>query len=83
VEELIGPYSINTMPHQTAMAFYDHGVAETSIEDGIDQVPEVIKKLKSYGVDVDAVCDDLQKEGVRAFSESFKSLINSIDKKTK
>lgn len=81
VEELIGPDSINTMPHQTLAAFYDHGAAKTSIENGMSQAPEVVKKLKFFGIDVDAVCNDLQKEGVKAFSESFKSLIDSINKK--
>ena len=83
VEELIGPDSINTMPHQTVMGFYDHGVAKPTIENGMDQAPVLIKELKSLGIDVDAVCDNLQKEGVKAFSDSFKSLINSIDKKIK
>ncbi len=81
VEELIGPDSINTMPHQTVMAFYDHGIAKPTIENGMDRVHPLIKKLQSFGIDVDAVCDNLQKEGVKAFSESFKSLIDSIQKK--
>lgn len=81
IEELVGPDSINTIPHQTVMAFYDHGIAKPAIENGMDQAPLLIKKLKSLGVDVDAICDNLQKEGVKSFSDSFKSLIESIHKK--
>jgi transaldolase len=64
VEELIGPNSINTMPHQTVMAFYDHGVVKTAIENDMDQALEVIKKLQAYGIDVNEVCQERQKEGV-------------------
>lgn len=81
VEELIGPYTINTMPHQTVMAFYDHGVVKSVIEDGADQAPAVLKQLKDIGIDVDSICKELQTEGVKSFTDSFTSLIKSIEKK--
>lgn len=81
VEELMGPYSINTMPHQTALAFYEHGVVKSTIEEGIDEAKNVLTKLKDHDIDIDSVCNELQKEGVRAFSDSFNSLIASIEKK--
>lgn len=83
VEELIGPHSINTMPHQTVLAFYEHGIVKPAIEDGLNEARTALNELKSFGVDIDVVCDGLQKEGVKAFSDSFNSLIGSIEKKMK
>lgn len=81
VEELIGPDTINTMPHQTVLAFYDHGVVKPAIDRGLDEAKKVISDLRSLGIDVDNVCEDLQKEGVKAFCDSFNSLIGSVEKK--
>lgn len=81
VEELIGPHSINTMPHQTVLAFYEHGIAKPAIEEGVDEAVKLLTELKSLGIDIDAVCNELQKEGIKTFSDSFTSLVNSIEKK--
>ncbi|MEI8176087.1 MAG: transaldolase [Candidatus Omnitrophota bacterium] len=83
VEELIGPDTINTMPHQTLMAFYDHGIVKTTLDSGIEGARKVFKELDMFGISVDRVCVDLQKDGVKAFVESFNSLIHSIEKKMK
>lgn len=83
VEELIGPDTINTMPHQTVLAFYDHGVVKNTIEDKADEAQKLFGKLSSFGINIDEICAALQKEGVKSFAESFKSLIASIDKKIK
>jgi transaldolase/glucose-6-phosphate isomerase len=69
------------MPHQTALAFRDHGVVKPSVDIGIDEAKRVIKDLSALGIDVSKVCEDLQKEGVKAFVDSFNSLISSIAKK--
>lgn len=81
VEELIGPDSINTMPHQTVLAFHDHGLVRPAIEDDTDGAKRVLAELKSLGIDISGICESLQKEGVEAFSRSFVSLIDSIEKK--
>ena len=83
VEELIGPHSINTMPHQTVLAFHDHGIVRPAIEEDLGAAKKILSKLKSLGIDVNAICDELQKDGVKAFSDSFNSLINAIGKKAK
>lgn len=70
VEELIGPYTINTMPHQTVLAFYDHGAAMHTIENGIAESKKVLAELTARGINMDSVCDDLQKEGIKAFADS-------------
>jgi transaldolase len=83
VEELIGPHSINTMPHQTVLAFYKHGVVRPRIEEGLDKVKMIFDDLNSIGININDICSQLQKEGIKAFSDSFNSLIASIEKKIK
>ena len=37
VEELIGPYTVNTMPEETIQAFQDHGDVADTLEQGLDK----------------------------------------------
>ncbi|NQU73997.1 MAG: transaldolase [Candidatus Omnitrophica bacterium] len=83
VEELIGPHSINTIPHQTVFSFYDHGLVKPTIEEGIAEAKEVLDELNALGIDIEKVCDELQEAGVKAFIGSFNSLIKSIEEKVK
>ncbi|MCX5716257.1 MAG: transaldolase [Candidatus Omnitrophica bacterium] len=83
VEELIGPDTINTMPHQTVIAFHDHGVVNSNIGQGPDEAKKIRGELRSFGIDINDVCENLQKEGVKAFIDSFNSLIGSIGKKAR
>lgn len=81
VEELIGPETVNTMPHQTLAAFVEHGVAKSTITKDVATAVAVEGKLKGLGIDVDGILDFLQTDGVKKFSESFRALNESISKK--
>ena len=74
VQELIGPDSVNTMPPKTIDAFRDHGVARRTIDEGIDEARRVLGSLAEAGISIDAVTDQLQKDGVEAFSRSFNEI---------
>jgi transaldolase/glucose-6-phosphate isomerase len=71
VQELIGPDSVNTMPPATIDAFRDHGVARRTIDEGIEDARRVLDGLADAGISLDAITDNLQAEGVEAFSKSF------------
>ena len=81
VEELIAPDSINTLPEVTINAFRDHGQAKTTITDGLKEAERVFPELKSMGIDIREVTDQLEKEGVQLFSDSFFALLKEISKK--
>lgn len=81
VTELIGRKTVNTIPLATLKAFQDHGVARTALGKGVEEATSVIKGLKSFGVDIDAVCQQIQDEGVKAFADSYDTLIAAIEKK--
>lgn len=81
VTELIAKDTVNTIPSDTLMAFMDHGIIKESVTGDASESLEILRKLKSYGIDIDTVCAELLDKGVKAFSDSFKSLLKSLDKK--
>jgi transaldolase len=78
VEELIGPYTVNTMPEETIEAFQDHGRVEDRLEQSVDEAKRLLDDLREAGVDYDDVTDTLEKEGVQKFTDSFVELKQGI-----
>ena len=74
VEELIGPDTVNTLPVVTLEAFRDHGEPRASITEGLDAAEAAMAALAEIGIDMDAVTDRLQTDGVAAFAASFDQL---------
>lgn len=81
IEELIGPDSVNTVPPKTLVAFAEHGKAEITIDKGLDAARSQMKSLQSLGISIDQVTQELEDEGVKAFSDAFAVLIASIQEK--
>src|SRR4029079_13567046 len=83
VEALAAPFTINTMPDKTLLAFADHGeVGEPLPADGGD-AEEVLAEFEAAGVDVSELAARLQREGAEAFDKSWKELLRSIDEKSR
>jgi len=83
VDTLIGPDTVNTMPPDTIKAFIDHGKVKSTLNEGIDEARAQLKKLKELGIDINKITDKLLVDGVKSFSDSFESLINSLKDKVK
>ncbi len=81
VEELIAPDSINTLPEATIRAFKDHGQAKITIRDDLEDAKKLFPEMKSIGIDIHDVTEQLEKEGVQLFSDSFFALLKEIAKK--
>jgi transaldolase len=81
VEELIAPDSINTMPEATIEAFKNHGQAKITIGDHLEEAERLFQELKSVGIEINDVTEQLESEGVKLFSDSFFSLLKEIAKK--
>jgi transaldolase len=78
VEALAAPFTINTMPDKTLLAFADHGeVREPLPADGGD-AEEVLTRLNDAGIDTDALATRLQEEGKEAFDKSWRELLETI-----
>jgi len=81
VEELIGPNSVNTLPETTIKAFKEHGRAKITIYDGLEEAERVFPNLHSLGIEIDQITDQLEKEGVKLFADSFDALLKEIANK--
>lgn len=82
VETLVGKDSVNTLPQATWEALLDHGqVRPDTVEEGVQKARGVVDRLKDLGIDVHAVCDKLQRDGVKAFVSSFESLMAVLEGK--
>lgn len=78
VSTLVGPNTVNTMPPATYRAYRDHGHPSMTIDDRVAEAESVLSQLRGLGIDLDAVTDQLEVEGVRSFMESFDSLLGTI-----
>lgn len=81
VEELIGPDSINTLPETTIEAFRDHGRPGVTIGEHLVEAERLFQELRSFGIEIEEVTDQLEHEGVKLFYDSFISLLNEISQK--
>jgi transaldolase len=80
VEELIGPATVNTMPEATFEAFRDHGRVALSLQKDVDGARRVLDQLAMQGVDVAAITQELEDEGVAGFAKSFRESIEHLGK---
>lgn len=78
VDELIGPATINTMPVATLEAFRDHGRVELTLQKDVEGARRVLDQLATYGVDLAAITQELEDEGVAAFAKSFRESIGHL-----
>ncbi|HNQ76557.1 MAG TPA: transaldolase [Pseudothauera hydrothermalis] len=75
VEPLIGAETINTLPDATLAALLDHGKVANTLDQGLDQAVECFQALQELGIDMQAIGETLQNEGLRQFEEAFASLL--------
>ncbi len=78
VDELIGKHTVNTVPPQTLQAFKDHGEVQLTIEKDLDGAHQAFSNLEAVGISIEKVTQELEQEGVQAFSESYNSLDNTV-----
>ncbi len=84
VDSLIGPNSVNTLPEPTLEAFDDHGTPARRVDTVVDiaEAHRVWGQLKAVGVDMDAVADVLEGEGVASFVKSFEELLATMQSRS-
>ena len=81
VDTLIGPDTVNTMPEATLDEFERAGRVTRSIDADLDEAAAVLDRLGAMGVSIDDVTEQLEQEGVDSFSESFRDLLGSLERK--
>ncbi len=78
VDQLIAPYTVNTMPLATINAFADHGTVPGATA-RIDPTAD-LDALKAVGIDMTAVTQQLLDDGITLFADAMTSLLAGIDK---
>ncbi len=81
VDNLIGAHTINTLPPKTIDAFRDHGTVAATLEQDLDQARDVMSQLTEVGVRMDKVVQQLQGDGVEAFANDFRRLLEAVEGK--
>lgn len=81
VDELIGPDTVNTLPDNTMAAFDNHGTVARTIDTDINEARTVFDDLARVGVDIGAVTEQLETEGVASFEKSFEDLLDALNAK--
>jgi transaldolase len=81
VEELIGPDTVNTAPPQTLAAFLDHGQIRLSLEENLLEARQHLEALEKLGISIRQVTDQLEVEGVQAFSDAFTVLLKTVEER--
>ena len=82
VENLIGPETVNTLPPDTINAFRDHGkIPGATVKTGFDDADAALATLAKLGINLDAITEKLQVDGVASFSASFDQLMAALEKK--
>ncbi len=79
VEALIGPDTVDTVPLETIEAFRDHGIAENTLEQGLDKATDTLSRLKAAGIDIDKITQQLEDEGIEKFNKPFEKLLQAIE----
>ena len=82
VENLIGPDTVNTIPEKTLAALLDHGRCPgDTVLAGVDEARRTLDALREVGIDVEAIGERLQTDGVGAFAASYDELLATIEKR--
>ncbi len=81
VEALIGPATINTLPLETLHAFRDHGKAAARLEEDTQAALIVLEQLGQVGIDLDALTQQLEDEGVSKFEQAFGKLMAALEER--
>lgn len=83
VDTLVGANTVNTVPPQTLLAVKDHGKAELTIEQDLDDAHQTLADLESLGLSLDKATAELETEGVEAFSKAINSLFETIEERSR
>ncbi|GIK57439.1 MAG: bifunctional transaldolase/phosoglucose isomerase [Chloroflexi bacterium] len=81
VDQLIGSDTVNTVPPATLTAFRRHGTVAAPLGKNLVEAADQLAWLAALGIDLKAITQQLQDDGLAAFARSFDMLIASIGEK--
>jgi transaldolase len=82
VEGLVAPDTVTTVPPATLDAFRDHGaVPARTLESSADEDEATLASVAAIGLDLTAISEQLQSDGVAAFARSYQQLLEAVAQK--
>ena len=83
LESLVAPDTVTTVPPDTLDAFRDHGRVRVTLgtEDTDAEATATLNRAATLGIDVRAIAEQLQIDGIAAFASSFEQLIATVGMK--
>jgi len=81
IDGLVAPFTVNTMPEGTLLAYADHAAAPVAMAPEGGDAEATLAAFADAGVDVGALAARLQQEGADAFVASWRSLVATLDAK--
>jgi len=81
VDSLVAPNTVNTMPEETLELYLDHGKVVPITGSDLAAAESSFESLAECGIDLTAVAEVLETEGVAAFAASFDDLLGKLQEK--
>jgi transaldolase len=83
LESLVGPDTVTTVPPKTMDAFRGHGRVRVTLgtEETEAEAAATLDKAAALGLDLHAITEQLQMDGIAAFASSFDQLIGTVGRK--
>lgn len=83
VEPLIGPDTVNTLPLETVAAYRDHGNPARRLEEELSAARALPERLAALGIELDAVGEELERQGVQKFIEPYERLLVTLTRRAR
>lgn len=83
IENLVSPFTVNTMPEKTLLAFANHGKVKQPMPFSCPDTNALLEKFKNEGVNISQLAEKLQNEGAESFVGSWNHLLKTIGEKRK
>lgn len=80
VEELVGRETVTTVPPATYDAVRDHGQIAPTLEKDVEGARATLERLPELDISLDDITDELVEEGVEKFADSFKELLETVER---
>jgi transaldolase len=81
IEALIGVDTVNTVPIETIEAYRKHGEPKVRLQQDTDKAYQVLQQLTKFGINIDKITQQLEKEGVEKFIQPFDRLMEILASK--
>ncbi|WP_332835498.1 transaldolase family protein, partial [Snodgrassella alvi] len=65
-------------PTNTLNAFIDHGHADTTLTQNVQQAKNVLIEIQKLGINLESLAVRLQQEGLQQFVDAFDALLQPL-----